>query len=253
VRRNAVTGIREIIKHEEQANKLNKHGGPAPLIKYISETSGEMRLPGIVALRHYAAVDQNNAKAIIDNKGILPLKDALVNDPALFVRTAAAWTIGEIARYSPDHAAPIVDAEIHDALLTVAKKIDRERMEEFWAAKNAEEQKKKMQEDKKNKKGNTQKEDTAKKETEDKKGEEEKVKTKGEEEQILRNNMRDDQKKRVFEALGKIIENCQKHEIMITIFLEGVSDIKNESTQQLVKVALNRLATLIRDRGDCWK
>lgn len=252
VRKNAVTCIREIIKHDEHANKLNKYGGPAPLIRYISETQGRMRVPGIAAIRHYVAIDANNAKAVIDSKGILPLKESLVGDSSIFVRTAAAWTIGEIAKYSPDHAAPIVDAEIHSALLSTANKIDRERMEEEFALKNEEEQRKRREEEKMKKKGATMNEETTKKQAEEKKQEGDKSKTKVNN-KTTEQMAREDMKKKVYEALAKIIENCNKHDIMITIFKDGCYDIKNESTQQLVKVALQRLANLIKDHGDCWK
>ena len=252
-RRNAMTCIREIIKHEgEQANKINKCGGPAPIIKYITETSGAMRLPGVVALRHYVSSDTANAKAVIDNNGIFPLKDALVNDPLIFVRSAAAWTLGEIARYSVEYAAPIVDADIHEELRRAARSIDSQRrVEEIEQRRKAEA----MGKTGKDMTKKTVKEDEAKGGGEEGKGEEGKSmsETRRDEEKQAVMMTREDMKKKVFEALGKILENCKKHETMIDIFLGEIDDLKNESTQQLIKVVLARLATLIRERGECWK
>jgi len=244
VRRNAMTCIREIIKHEgEQANKLNKLGGPAPIIKYITETSGGMRIPAIITLKHYASASADNAKAIIDANGILPLKEALMNDPVTFTCSAAAMTLGEIAKYSVEHAAPIVEAEIHETLRMAAKKIDSDKSRE---------------EMKMAKMGGTAM--TKMKKTGESPGEEEKDDGKSvnnesrkQKEFSAEYNARNDLRKIVFEALGKILENCKKHDTMIDIFLEEIDDIKNDTTQQLLKVTLQRLATLIKERGNCWK
>ena len=230
VKRNAATCIREIIKHEEEeANKLNKFGGAGPLVKYVSESSGSMRLPGVVALCHYAAADQNNAKAIIDANGIIPLKEALTNDPLIFVKSAAAWTLGIIAGFSEEHAAPIIEAEVHETLRATAKRIEAEHRNGFESMKNP--------------MSSTQKMKTTKSITESRK----------EEERLADNMVHEDLRKKVFEALGRIIEKCKKHDTMIEIFLEEVDDIKNESTQQLLKVTLQRLGILIREKGNCWK
>ena len=222
VKRNAMTCIREIMKHEEEeVNKLDKFGGPGPIIKYVSETTGSMRLPGVVALCHYAA-DQNNAKAIIDCNGILPLKEALTNDPLIFVQSAAAWALGAIAGFSEEHTAPIVEADVHETLRTVVKRIEAEKRKDFGS-------------------GST------------KKIEGGMTRTKKEEEKMTDIMVREDLRKKVFEALARIIEKCNKHDTMIDIFLEEVDNIKNESTQELLKVTLQRLGTLIREKGNCWK
>ncbi len=245
VKRNAMTCIREIVKHDnDQVNKLNKLGGPAALVKYVSETRGATRLPGVVALRHYASVDASNAKAIIDANGIFPLKDALVSDPLPFVRSAAAWTLGEIARHSVEHAAPVVDAGIHEALRTASKQIDEERRRE-------EDEMKKHAATFVKSKSTVQPGATKKTEHEEE--------TRGEgerrdEERLADMAAREDLRKKVFEALAKILANCKQHDTMIAIFLEEADDLKNESTQQLIKVVLDRLSTLVRERsGDCWK
>ncbi len=239
VKRNAMTCIREIIKHEaEQANKLNKLGGPAPIIKYVAETSGGMRLPGIIALRHYAAADRGNAKAIIDANGIIPLQEALLNDPVIFVQSAAACTLGEIAKYSDEHAAPLVEAEIHECLRKVAKRIDSEKPRGAFLTETGGES------------GGASPKQATKRSPEEGKSMSE---TRKEEEFKADVMARVDLRKKVFEALGRILENCKKHDTMIDILLEEIDDIKNESTQQLLKVVLQRLSTLIRERGNCWK
>eukprot|EP00826_Nyctotherus_ovalis_P062253 TRINITY_DN8978_c0_g1_i1.p1 TRINITY_DN8978_c0_g1~~TRINITY_DN8978_c0_g1_i1.p1 ORF type:complete len:498 (+),score=167.64 TRINITY_DN8978_c0_g1_i1:313-1806(+) len=223
VKRNAMTCVREIIKHEEEeANKLNKFGGPAPLIRYINETTGNMKLPGIVALCHYAAADQNNAKAVIDCNGIQPLKEALLNDPLIFVQSAAAWGLGIIAGFSEEHAAAVVEADVHEALRTVVKRIEAERRRDFAGGGVSGQQ---ME-------GSV---------------------TRKEEEKTADAMAREDLRKKVFEALARVMEKCNKHDTMIDIFLEEVDDIKNESTQELLKVILQRLGTLVREKGNCWK
>ena len=270
VRRNAVTCIRELIKHaNEEANKLNKFGGPAALIKYITETSGSMRLPAIVALRHYASASETNAKAIIDNNGIIPLKSALVDDPLTFVKAAAALTLGEIAKYSEEHAAPIVDADIQEGLRAVARRVDAEkRSEELEQQRRTEMKVKtktmtKTKEKEKTKKGSAKAEDALKKtqKAEDTKAQDEIKDEEGEnasdnrkeEEEKAESMAKEDLKKKVFEALGKILLKCKKHDTMIEILLSEIDDLKNTTTRELLKVVLQRLAELIGDKGDCWK
>ncbi|CEO94673.1 Sperm-associated antigen 6 [Plasmodiophora brassicae] len=113
VRKNAATLIREIAKHTPELAKLIVNaGGHAAIIDYITETKGNTRLPGIMALGYIGAFSETLALAIIVHQGILPLKDALVNEPEAHVKAAACWSLGQIGRHTPEHAKALAKADV---------------------------------------------------------------------------------------------------------------------------------------------
>jgi len=120
VKKNAATLIREIAKHSpELARLIVNCGGDSVIIEYITETSGNIRLPGIMALGYIAAFSDTLALAIIVHQGILPLKDSLINEAEDYIRAAAAWSLGQIGRHTPDHAKALAQADILSKLIAV--------------------------------------------------------------------------------------------------------------------------------------
>jgi len=113
VKKNAATLIREIAKHSpELARLIVNCGGDAVIIEFITESTGNVRLPGIMALGYIAAFSDTLALAIIVHQGLLPLKDALINENEDYIRAAAAWSVGQIGRHTPDHAKAVAQADI---------------------------------------------------------------------------------------------------------------------------------------------
>jgi hypothetical protein len=92
-------------------------GGAAAIVDYISEAKGNARLPGIMTLGYIGAFDESLAMGIIVSKGILPLKDALRNEPEDHIRAAAAWSLGQIGRHSADHARALAEVDVPHCLL----------------------------------------------------------------------------------------------------------------------------------------
>jgi len=120
VRKNAATCIREIAKQTTELAKLIVHsGGAAATVDYISESKGNARLPGIMTLGYISAFDDSLAMAVIVSKGIAPLKDALIHEPEDHIKAAAAWSLGQIGRHSPDHAKYLAEADGPARLLAV--------------------------------------------------------------------------------------------------------------------------------------
>ena len=100
--------------------KLIVHsGGAAATVDYISESKGNARLPGIMTLGYISAFDDSLAMAVIVSKGIAPLKDALMNEAEDHLKAAAAWSLGQIGRHSPDHAKFLAEADVPSRLLAV--------------------------------------------------------------------------------------------------------------------------------------
>merc|ERR1712060_464042 len=120
VRKNAATCIREIAKQTTELAKLIVHsGGAAATVDYISESKGNARLPGIMTLGYISAFDDSLAMAVVVSKGIAPLKDALIHEPEDHIKAAAAWSLGQIGRHSPDHAKYLAEADVPARLLAV--------------------------------------------------------------------------------------------------------------------------------------
>lgn len=122
VRKNAATCIREIAKHSSDlANIICNAGGSAALVEYIGDSTGNSRLPGIMTLGYIAAFDEHNAMAIINSKGIEPLRNALINETDEHIQAAAAWTLGQIGSHSYNHAKAMAEADVLQHLLAVYK------------------------------------------------------------------------------------------------------------------------------------
>ena len=72
-----------------------------------------------MTLGYISAFDDSLAMAVIVSKGIAPLKDAIQNEPEDHLKAAAAWSLGQIGRHSPDHAKFLAEADVPSQLLAV--------------------------------------------------------------------------------------------------------------------------------------
>jgi len=72
-----------------------------------------------MTLGYISVFDDSLAMAVIVSKGIAPLKDALMNEPEDHLKAAAAWSIGQIGRHSPEHAKYLAEADVPSRLLCV--------------------------------------------------------------------------------------------------------------------------------------
>ena len=89
------------------------------MIDFLNENKDVNRLPGIVALGYVGAYNEKSASAIIDGKGIAPLKDSLIQIPDDLVKGAAAWALGQIGGHSRTHANALAAEEVLTHLLAV--------------------------------------------------------------------------------------------------------------------------------------
>jgi len=122
VRKNACTCIREITRHSpELAQLVVNEGGHGALIDYINKSTGAARLPGIMALGYIAAFSETLARAIIVKQGIIPLKDALVNEPEDHIKAAAAWSLDRVGRHTSDHAEALAQQDVLRVLVEIYK------------------------------------------------------------------------------------------------------------------------------------
>ncbi len=120
VKRSAATAIREVAKHTpELAQLIVSAGGVGAMVDYVSEARDNARLPGIMTLGYISAFSETLALATIVSKGVPPLVNALVTEPEDHIKSAAAWSLGQIGRHTPDHAKALADANALPVLLGV--------------------------------------------------------------------------------------------------------------------------------------
>ncbi|KAJ3110875.1 Sperm-associated antigen 6 [Phlyctochytrium bullatum] len=120
VRKNAATLICEIAKHTpELAQLIVNSGGIAAVVDYVNDSRGNARLPGIMTIGYIAAFSETLALAVIVAKGVSPLAQALVTEPEEHIKSACAWSLGQIGRHSPDHAKTLADNAVLPKLLKV--------------------------------------------------------------------------------------------------------------------------------------
>ncbi|KAJ3328111.1 Sperm-associated antigen 6, partial [Gonapodya sp. JEL0774] len=119
VRRAAGTLVCEIVKHSEELSQLLVNSGAlSPLIESLSSTSGIARLPSIMALGYISAFGEALALAVAVSGGVEAVAGALVQDEEGVVKSACAWTLGQIGRHSPEHARAVAAS---GALLRLAE------------------------------------------------------------------------------------------------------------------------------------
>eukprot|EP00764_Aduncisulcus_paluster_P006968 gnl/Carplike_NY0171/2301_a3101_808.p1 GENE.gnl/Carplike_NY0171/2301_a3101_808~~gnl/Carplike_NY0171/2301_a3101_808.p1 ORF type:complete len:506 (+),score=161.16 gnl/Carplike_NY0171/2301_a3101_808:212-1519(+) len=113
VQRNAAVLVREVVKHTpELAQLVTNAGGVGALVEYSSSTTGNARLPAIMALGFIGAFSETLASAVIVAHGVKPIVNALTVEPEDHVKAASAWTLGQLGRHSSDHAKAVVEANV---------------------------------------------------------------------------------------------------------------------------------------------
>ena len=94
---------REVSKHTpELAQLLVNAGGVSAIIDYLGESSGTIRLPGIMTLGYVAAHSENLAMTVIVSKGVAQLAICLGGDSFHFscsltrMRSLRTWILGTL-------------------------------------------------------------------------------------------------------------------------------------------------------------
>jgi hypothetical protein len=62
-----------------------------------------------MALGYIAAFSETLALAVIAEKGLEPLCAAVAQESEDHLRAAAAWSLGQVGRHTPDHAKAVAD------------------------------------------------------------------------------------------------------------------------------------------------
>jgi len=120
VRKHAATVVREVAKHTpELAQLIVGNGGVGALVDYVSDSQGNNRLPGIMALGYIAAFSETLALSVVAEKGLPPLVSALREEAEDYMKSASAWSLGQVGRHTPDHAKAVADTGVLPQLVTL--------------------------------------------------------------------------------------------------------------------------------------
>lgn len=120
VRRAAAGCVKELAKHTpEIAQLIVNLGGLNSIVSYVDSVKGDAKAPGIMTLGFISGFSEHLANAVIKAKGIPILNHALVTEPAEHVKGAAAWSLGQIGRHSPQHAKSVSESRVLATMLEV--------------------------------------------------------------------------------------------------------------------------------------
>lgn len=122
VRRNAATCLRELSRHTEDLSRnIVNAGGAVALVDYVSDTKGNARLPGIMAIGYIAAFSASLAQTLISSNAVSEILNALLTESEDHIKAAAAWTLGQIGRHSEKHAIELAQSDVYRNLIAVIK------------------------------------------------------------------------------------------------------------------------------------
>ncbi len=124
VRTNAAYLLREVVRvSPKHVSLVMNFVGPAALVDFVSNCSGDPRLPGIETLGYIAKNgEESMAKDCIKENAHIALKDALMHESSDKIKERAAWALGRLGKHSADHANALAEADILRKLLDVYTK-----------------------------------------------------------------------------------------------------------------------------------
>jgi 3-methyladenine DNA glycosylase AlkD len=70
-----------------------------------------------MALGYIAAFSETLALAVIASDGLPPLLDALTTEIEDHIKSASAWSLGQIGRHTPNHAKAVAEVNTLQALV----------------------------------------------------------------------------------------------------------------------------------------
>ncbi|XP_075443673.1 sperm-associated antigen 6 isoform X2 [Ascaphus truei] len=131
----AIAHLAQMILNPDAKLKLSQlivnAGGVAAVIDCIGNCNGNVRLPGIMMLGYVAAHSENLAMAVIISKGVPQLAICLSEEPEDHIKAAAAWSLGQIGRHTPEHSRAVAVANVLPKLLSLY--MDTESSEDLQA------------------------------------------------------------------------------------------------------------------------
>jgi hypothetical protein len=117
----------EIVKHSVALAQLfSQTGGIAVIVDYLNHAEGSARVPGIMTLGHIASMNETMAMGVSIANGVMCLARILDDVTSIenlkeidYTASACCWALGQIAKYSPQHAKPVYEQAVMPRLLSI--------------------------------------------------------------------------------------------------------------------------------------
>jgi HEAT repeat protein len=108
VRKYAATLIREVVKHtQELAQLVINGGGAAALVQYLKPEAANDPVNAVMAVGYIASFSQSLATALIQESAPAVVLNVFVSAKQAHVKSASAWTLGQLGKHSPEQASQL--------------------------------------------------------------------------------------------------------------------------------------------------
>jgi HEAT repeat protein len=118
VRKHAAALIREIVKHTPELSQLVVNvGGAAALVQYLAPEAGNEPLNAVMAIGYIASFSPSLAGALIQESAPATVLNVFVTAKQAHVKSAGAWTLGQLGKHSPEQASQLTSLNVLALLL----------------------------------------------------------------------------------------------------------------------------------------
>lgn len=118
LQKQAMQCIKEIVgQGAELAKYVVSMNSVGPIVDYLNKTKGSGRLPAIMTLGFMSGFSKDMAKIVIQHNGHTAMVTALKEATQPHIKSAAAWSLGQLAKNSAEFAVELENAKVLPALL----------------------------------------------------------------------------------------------------------------------------------------
>jgi HEAT repeat protein len=118
VRKAAACLLREIVKHTlELAMMVINVGGAPALVQYLKPEAGNEPLNAVMAIGYIANFSQALASSLIQESAQVAVLHVFVQAKQAHVRSASAWTLGQLGKHSQEQASQLTSLNVLALLL----------------------------------------------------------------------------------------------------------------------------------------
>jgi HEAT repeat protein len=118
VRKAAAALVREVVKHtQELAQLVVNVGGAAALCEHLKPEANNEPLNAVMAVGYISSFSQSLSTALINEGAPSVVLRVFVSAKQSHVKSAAAWTLGQVGKHSPEHASALTTLNALSLLL----------------------------------------------------------------------------------------------------------------------------------------